>query len=580
MNKNANLDLIKERLNILDIVSNYIKLEKSGAQFKAKCPFHNEKSPSFYISLSRGSYHCFGCSEHGDIFSFVMKIEGVPFKESLKMLADKAGIVLTYNKEEKSSSLDILEYVTQYWSANLEINKFAKEYLYKRGLTDETIKRWRIGFANNEWREIYHKLQNQNFTDAEILESGLCIQTEKEGRKTVYDRFRSRIMFPIMNSSGKVVAFTGRIIGQDEGKDGVAKYVNSPETQIYHKSSILFGYDKARSDIAKQKKILVVEGQMDCIMSHQAGNTNTVAISGTAFTQEHINIIKRFSEKIVLALDTDNAGYEAMKKSAKIAIENDIEVMALEIKDGKDPADMILKDVQMWRNTVFNEKSIFTILTQIILEKFENKITQMQKIKKEIIPLLASVKSDLLKDVYIKEISEILNVEVFTLKSEIKNFQIQSIDTQINFQRTETKEELLQKTKTKILKNKDLHSEIIKCFAFCEFVKNKITSENIKKLEENLQKTILEYKDFLEIEIDDSFKEVEYLKVEKDFENFDVSKLEGLVRESVVNILKKILNAARDKYQEQMKDLEKNNSEVILENIQKISKKMLELQNI
>jgi DNA primase len=575
MKNNANLDVIKERLNILDIVSNYIKLEKSGNQFKARCPFHNERTPSFYISPSRGTYHCFGCSEHGDIFGFIMKIEGVPFKESLKMLADKAGIVLTYNKnEEKSSSLDILEYAAQYWSANLEINKFAKEYLHKRGLTDETIKKWRIGFASNEWREIYHKLQNQNFTDAEILESGLCIKAEKEGRTTIYDRFRSRIMFPIMNSSGKVVAFTGRIIGQDDGKDGVAKYVNSPETQIYHKSSILFGYDKARMEIAKQKKILVVEGQMDCIMASQAGNTNVVAISGTAFTQEHINIIKRFSEKVVLALDSDNAGFSAMLKSANIALSNDLEVLGLEIKDGKDPADMILKDPQMWRNTVYNEKSIFVILTQIILEKFDSKITQMQKVKKEIIPLLASLKSDLLKDVYISEISEILNVEKETIKSEIKNFLMQNIDTQINFQRTETREEKLEKAKANIMKNKSLEREILYALAFGEFVNKSSISPELS----NLLKNILgEYKEILNLEVNDDFKEVEYLKIEKDFGEMENVKLENVYKDVIKNICKKILTAVREIYQEKMKDLENNNSEEILKNIQTISKKMMEI---
>lgn len=426
MRDNSNLDQIKERLNILDVVSTYIKLEKAGSQYKARCPFHSEKSPSFYVSPSRGSYHCFGCSEHGDIFGFTMKIEGINFKDALRMLADKAGVSLAnFKKEETSSLIDILENATLFFEHELKNNVEAQNYLKGRGLNIETIKNFRIGYAPNDWRQLYTKLNKAGYSDEEIVTSGVCIKHEKG----LYDRFRGRIMFPICNASGKVVAYTGRIIGVDEGKDGVAKYVNSPETPMYHKSSILFGYDKAKQEIAKTKKIIVVEGQMDVVMSHQSGITNCVAISGTAFTPEHISIIKRFAEIIILALDSDKAGFNAMLKSAMLALQSDIEVEGINLTD-KDPADMIKADANNWIEATKNTKPILTLIATIIMNKEKIKPRQIQMLRKDLFPLLRVVKSPLLKEAYTKEIGELLNIPTDIIKQETENI-VTEIELQI-----------------------------------------------------------------------------------------------------------------------------------------------------
>lgn len=431
-NKNANLDLIRERLNILDVVSTYIKLDKAGSQFRARCPFHNEKSPSFYVSPHRGSYHCFGCSEHGDIFGFVMKIEGINFKDALKILADRAGVSLAQSanakNEEQSHLIDILESATLFYENNLSQNSDAKAYLKSRGVNTESIQKFRIGFAPNDWRQLYTKLNKAGYSDEEIVTSGLCIKHEKG----LYDRFRNRVMFPIMNASGKVVAYSGRILPRPAAtpsKEGEvvreeAKYVNSPETPMYHKSAILFGYNFAKQEIAKQKKVLVVEGQMDVVMSHQAGNANTVAISGTAFTPEHISILKRFAETVVLALDTDKAGYTAMLKSAALALENDLEVEGIKLVD-KDPADMIFHDQEkgtnLWEQAVANPKPILTLITEIILEKEKIKPKQIQMLRKDLFPLLRVVKSPLLKEAYSKEIAKQLDIDISIIKQETEN---------------------------------------------------------------------------------------------------------------------------------------------------------------
>ncbi len=442
---NANLDLIKERLNILDVVSIYIKLDKAGSQFRARCPFHSEKSPSFYVSPTRGSYHCFGCSEHGDIFGFVMKIEGINFKDALRMLADRAGVSISnFQKEEQSNLIDILEQSTLFFEHNFSQSDEAKKYLQKRGVTTETIQKFRVGFAPNDWRQLYTKLNKAGYTDEEIVTSGLCIKHEKG----LYDRFRSRVMFPVMNASGKVVAYSGRILPIPTGSTGVntpvepvghepAKYVNSPETPMYHKSSILFGYNFAKQEIAKQKKVLVVEGQMDVIMCHQAGNTNTVAISGTAFTPEHVSILKRFADTVILALDSDKAGYAAMLKSAALALESDMEVEGIKL-DEKDPADMILHDVKNWKKKVSETKPILTLITEIILEKENIKPKQIQLLRKDLFPLLRVVKSPLLKETYIKEISKLLDIPENIIKQETENVKAE-FEMQIANQRKEKK---------------------------------------------------------------------------------------------------------------------------------------------
>jgi DNA primase len=363
-----------------------------------------------------------------------MKIEGLQFKDALRILADKAGVTLSnFKKEETSNMVDILEAATIFFEKNLAQNIEAKNYVASRGITIETSQKFRIGFAPNDWRLLYNGLKSAGYNDEEIVSSGLCIKHEKSGQFTYYDRFRSRVMFPIMNASGKVVAFTGRIIGHDEGKDGVAKYVNSPETQMYHKSSILFGYNFAKHEIAKLKKVIVVEGQMDVVMCHQAGNVNTVAISGTAFTPEHIAIIKRFADGVVLALDSDKAGYTAMLKSAALALANDLEVEGVLLSE-KDPADMIKNSPASWTDVLARAEPIVNIVAKIVMAKETIKPKQMQMLRRDLFPLLRMVRSPLVKDSFTEEVAKTLGVSKEIIKAETE-----SINTQIEIPQKKVK---------------------------------------------------------------------------------------------------------------------------------------------
>ncbi|WKZ27090.1 MAG: DNA primase [Candidatus Paceibacterota bacterium] len=335
---------IKSRLDIVDVITGYIQIQRSGVNFKARCPFHNEKTPSFYISPERQSWHCFGCSKGGDMFSFVQDIEGVEFPEALRMLAQKAGVTLEYTQHklhsEKTRLLDIHERATKFFEAQLwngNAGARALAYLRDRGLTDDTIRTFRIGYAPNDWHALSTYLTSCGYTRQEIIASGVAVP--KDGRS--YDRFRGRIMFPIADVNGRVIAFTARVL---PGTDDVgAKYINTPQTALYDKGSVLFGLDKARLAIRHEGSCVLVEGNMDVIMSHQAGAMNTVATSGTALTPQQLKLIHRYTQTIDFCFDADQAGEQALRRGIGLALAQEFTVRALRLSGEhmKDPADYV-----------------------------------------------------------------------------------------------------------------------------------------------------------------------------------------------------------------------------------------------
>ena len=343
---------IKDRLSIVDVVSQYVKLQRAGASLRARCPFHAERTPSFHVSPERGTYHCFGCNVGGDIFSFVEAIEGLDFKGALKVLAERAGVELVYErggkekKDERERLFELLEAATIFYTSRL--NDAAKKYLKERGMTDATIQTFRLGLAGDSWSEASEYLRTKKFTDKEILEAGVA--KNPAGQQAAYgagnersrllDKFRNRIMFPIADSAGRVVGFSGRIFGEAASPDA-PKYLNSPETPLFHKSRVLYGFDKAKVAIRKLNCAVLVEGQMDLLASHQAGWANTVAVSGTAFTPEHAALVKRMTENLVLALDADEAGIKAAGRAARTALQGGLNVKVARLPTGLDPADLI-----------------------------------------------------------------------------------------------------------------------------------------------------------------------------------------------------------------------------------------------
>ncbi|KKS05177.1 MAG: primase protein [Candidatus Nomurabacteria bacterium GW2011_GWC2_41_8] len=439
---NSPVQKIKERLSIEEVVSSYIKLEKTGVNLKAKCPFHNEKTPSFFISPDRGTYYCFGCGASGDIFTFVEEFEGLDFKGALKLLADRAGVPLkAYSKEmkeaesEKEKLYRAMEKAEKFFISNLETKQI--EYLKSRGLSEKTIKDFGIGFAKDDWRTLYEHLKLTGFSDLEIERAGLIKKTEKG----YYDRFRNRIMFPMNDSSGRVIAFSGRITGEGE-----PKYLNSPETPIFSKNAVLYGIDKAKDSIRKNNFSVLVEGQMDLILSHQAGYKNTIATSGTALSDStvskenvvsNLGLVRRLSENLVLAFDADKAGASATIRAGKIALSLGMDVKVVDMPDGVDPADLIGKTgSDAWREAIKNSKHVIEFLLSKVLKNYSNDTRKAgREIKGTILPFVNALESSIEKMHFIKKISDLSGISQNALQDDLKK-----IEQEFRYEKEEIKE--------------------------------------------------------------------------------------------------------------------------------------------
>lgn len=421
----GDIEEIKTRLNIIDVLRDYIRLEKAGANYRALCPFHNEKSPSFMVSEEKQFWHCFGCQKSGDIFGFVMEIEGLEFKEALKLLAEKAGIELKkINPKlvaEKNKTLEILElatkfYETQLWKGEGKIK--IVNYLKERGLQDEIIKEFRLGYAPIGWRNLLTFLNGRGFKEEEILKTGLIIK--KEGKVgQFYDRFRDRIIFPIADTSGKIVGYSARVApGGDESQ---AKYVNTPETEVYHKSKILYGLDRAKQEMRQNDFVLLVEGNLDVIASAQAGIKNTVAVSGTALTLEQVALINRYTDKVKMFFDMDSAGENATKKSIKLCFEKDMAVEVVELPEGKDAADVAQKDPEQLKQAIAKAKSAMDYFFAKVFSKHDKKkVADKKIIAAELLDMIGNMASAIEKSHWIKKLGEELDLEESILTDMLK----------------------------------------------------------------------------------------------------------------------------------------------------------------
>ncbi len=430
------VEKIKERLGIEEVIGSYIKLEKSGKNLKARCPFHNEKTPSFYISPERGGFYCFGCGAKGDIFNFVEQFEGLDFMGALKVLADRAGVDLTFekgeNKTEKERLYRVMEEATKFFESGLSSSEEAQDYLNKRGLKKETIKNFRIGYIKADWRLLYTFLKNKKYSDNDMEKAGL-IKRAEEASRGYYDRFRDRIMFPIMDSSGRVIAFSGRIL-HDDGKS--AKYLNSPDTVLYNKSTVLYGIDKAKQDIRIKNYSILVEGQMDLVLSHQVGIRNTLAVSGTALADtlvskenvvNNLGIVRRLSTNIILAFDSDNAGRKASRRSAEIALSLGMDVKIASIKNGKDPADLVLKDPEEWKNVLRNSKPVVEFELDALMEEIKEKNIDRRKIpallRERVLPFVIAMENNMEKSHFIRLIKEKTGLSEESISEDYKNLE-------------------------------------------------------------------------------------------------------------------------------------------------------------
>lgn len=422
----SSVDQIKSRLDIVSVVGTYIKLEKAGSNFKGRCPFHNEKTPSFFVSTDRDSYYCFGCHAKGDIFTFVQEFEGLDFVGALKVLAERAGVTLeqyvSESKTEKDEMYQALELATFYFEKNLSVEKGAYDYVLHRGLNGETISSWKLGYTYPEWRGLYDFLLSKNISPSVMEKVGLV--KKKEGTTdSFYDTFRGRIIFPIADSSGRIVGFSGRIL-VDDGKS--PKYLNSPETELFNKSEILYGLHKAKLAIRERDYSILVEGQMDLVMLHQAGFTNTVASSGTALTSGHLTRLNRLSHRVIMAFDGDAAGITAVSRASKIALGLGMEVKVATMPEGKDPADLAKDSPEVLTHAIKESTHVILFVLEQVLKTVTDRQVIARKVVSDVLPFVSFITSSSEQAHFISEIAARTRIKEEALWNDLRQVTLVS----------------------------------------------------------------------------------------------------------------------------------------------------------
>lgn len=448
------VDDIKSRLDLVELIQSYIRLQKAGVNYRAICPFHSEKTPSFVVSPARQIWHCFGgCSEGGDIFKFVMKIEGLEFPDALELLAKRAGVTLRREdprlRSERTRLYNLIEDAAKIHETVLTASRTPETrltppyaYLKKRGLTDETIKSFRLGYAPDSWDFLTSRLKPKGYKPEEIEKAGLAVKSEQG---SFYDRFRNRIMFPIQDASGRVVGFSGRIFdsfqppatsyqpqeaGSGKQAAAPAKYINTPQTPIYDKSRVLYGFDKAKEEIRKQNAVVLVEGQMDVVMSHQAGVKNCVAVSGTALSTQQLKTLKRLCGTIISSFDRDAAGEAASKRSLDLAAAHEFErKVAMLPADIKDPADAVSQDPKTWHAAVSQAKPIVEFFLETASAKHDRATASGKRaIAQAVLPEIKILASEVEKSHWIQKLGQAIGIEEEALWRELKKSKLAAAD--------------------------------------------------------------------------------------------------------------------------------------------------------
>jgi DNA primase len=412
---------IKSRLPVADIVGETVQLKRAGTILKGLCPFHAEKTPSFTVTPERDSWHCFGCGEHGDIFTFVMRRDGLDFREALTSLAEKAGVELserTAAEDRRKRRLrDALEAaIAWYREVLLQAHQAerARAYLAERGFTEETLERFAIGYAPNTWEAMTRRLRTKGFTDAELTDAGLASPSNRGG---VYDRFRGRIIIPIRDASGRPIGLGGRIMPDAEGP----KYLNSPATALFDKSRTLFGIDIAKAAIRREKLAVIVEGYTDVMAAHQAGFGNVVASLGTALTAGQVELANRYADAVALAYDVDLAGEAATQRGLLAELGPVVsKVRVIRIPAGKDPDELIRTDPDGWRTAVANAEELLPYFmrgaaAEVDLRQPNGRSTYTRRM----LDLLRRIPDRVERDSYVPELARLAGIDERILRDEL-----------------------------------------------------------------------------------------------------------------------------------------------------------------
>ena len=441
---------IKGKVDIVELIQEHVPLKRAGRNFKGLCPFHGEKTPSFIVNPELQIWKCFGCSKGGDAYSFLQQIEGMEFGEALSNLAKRVGVTLesykpTQGEQVKERLVKINTLAGQayhYLLTQHKLGQGALEYVKGRGISDEAIEKFRIGYAPESWGFLLEFLVRKKKLAVEDLQrAGLIIKGQRD-----YDRFRNRIVFPLSNHRGQIVGFAGRVMpGADEKAGG--KYVNTPETEIYHKSELLYGLDITRAEIKAKGQAVVVEGEIDAIASWQGGVKNVVAIKGSALTEKQVELLRRICDTVILALDTDMAGDAAARRGISIADSVGLMVKVINSKSEtlnpkhfKDPGDWAIADPEGWKKAVAGAIPVYDFYLQSAVERYGLDVTGKKKIGQELLPIWAGISDEIVKAHYIKLLAKTLRVEEEDVRAQLgKTQKLQNSKTQSNEQMTNDK---------------------------------------------------------------------------------------------------------------------------------------------
>ncbi|AAK79270.1 DNA primase [Clostridium acetobutylicum] len=578
---------VKDLNDIVDIVSEKVKLKRTGRNYSGLCPFHHEKTPSFSVSQDKQIYKCFGCGEAGNVITFVMKTKNFSFVEAVKYLADKVNITIDDNKDkyyaknkEKYDKLYSMNVeAARYFFRNLDSNSKAKKYFLDRGINQKTMRRFGLGYAKDDWRQLLSFMKSKGYTELELIEAGLIVQKNK----AVYDRFRNRVIFPVFDYKGKVIGFGGRVLD-----DSKPKYLNSPETKIFKKGTNLYGLNFAvKNNIGDT--IIIVEGYMDCISLHQYGINNVVASLGTALTKDQAKLLKRYASKVVISYDADTAGQAATLRGFDILREAGFDIKIIKIPDGKDPDEFVRKNgKEAFMRLVENAVSIIDYrinraFENVNLKDSESVIKYVKDIS-EIIEELDPVE----KDVYIKKISDKTGIreqaiyDLISTDIQKSGNNIEKMNKNSNYGQNLYVESAHVKSERYLLRLMIEHKDIR------SYIESKISADDLimeshKKIyniilnfEDNLSSDLKSKFGFIESRCDDGESSSEIVKIEEQNIMLSENNVKDLVDDFITNIKKFRLEESKKKIMSEIKGLEEKG---LFDETIELIKRMEEIQN-
>ena len=592
------VDEIKSRLDVIDVISEYISIKQVGTSYKAICPFHQEKTPSFFVSPEKEIWHCFGCDKGGSIFDFLMEIEGIEFPEALRILAQKAGVKVEQSDRraisQKTKLLDICRLSASFYHKVLDDSSVAanaRQYLKDRGLNQEIITEFELGFVPDKWDTLLKFLIKRGYQEKDIEAAGLIVKSSKPsraGQQSFYDRFRHRLIFPINDLYGQVIGFTSRVLPGTKVEQASAKYINTPETLIYNKSRVLYGLDKAKLEIKKQDKVILVEGNMDVIAAHQVGDKNIVCTSGTALTENQIKILQRYTQNIILAFDVDLAGQSATQRSIDLLLQQGLNIRILDLPQGKDPDECIRKNPKLWKKALKKPKLIMDYYFSLAFEDKDLKnITQKKEIAKKLLPIIAKLGDPVDQGLWLKKLSDELSISEVFLREAIKKVKLPKIGLKgaevLIKNRASQEQQAGERFLALILQYPEIGQNFLNRLILDMFVIDQVQTiiREIKDYYSKNQKIDLKkIKKGFKNEAMAGYLDHLLFLVEREFKNYSLKEIEQELNQIFYTLKKRYLNKKMIKLVEELKKEEKQDDkqkiEKITQNIIKLSREIID----